>query len=195
MNTLSDQMVLWVVNVLIHSTALTAVLLCVALLFRKRAAMRYWILCCGLLLVLASPAVSALVQSNGSGWLTLALPNETVPTTASAATEQPTRINDSPMQGLPTQQVNAFITPPVPEAHRADKAANASIASERMRAADVPTRPSAPTPVNSGSLMQLLEITATAATVIWALGATLLLVRMATGWIRLAGILRRADPI
>lgn len=195
MNTLSDQMVLWVVNVLIHSTVLTAVLLCVALLFRKRAAMRYWILCCGLLLVLASPAVSALVQSNGSGWLTLALPNETVPTTASAANEQPTRINDSPMQGLPTQEVNAFITPPVPDAHRADKAANASIASERMRAANVPTKPSAATPVNSGSLMQLLKITATAATVIWALGATLLLARMATGWIRLAGILRRADLI
>ena len=94
MNPFSDQLVLWVINVLIHSTVLTAVLLCVAMLFRKRAAMRYWILCCGLLLVLASPAVSALVQSQGSGWLALALPNETVPAASVAVTEQPTPAND-----------------------------------------------------------------------------------------------------
>ena len=84
MNTFSDQLVLWVINVLIHSTILTAVLLCVAMLFRKRAAMRYWMLCCGLLLVLASPAVSGLVQSRGSGWLAIALPSETVPVAAVA---------------------------------------------------------------------------------------------------------------
>ncbi len=195
MNTLSDQLVLWVVNVLIHSTVLTTVLLCVAMLFRKRAAMRYWILCCGLLLVLASPAVSALVQCKGGGWLTLALPNENVPTMASAASEQLTRARESPMQRLPTQKVNAFITPPVPDANRADEAANASITSEPTSAADVPTKPSAASTVDSGSLMQLLKITLTAATVIWGLGATLLLVRMATGWIRLAGILQRAGLI
>lgn len=40
MNAFSDELVLWVINVVVHSTVLTAILLCVALLFRKRAAMR-----------------------------------------------------------------------------------------------------------------------------------------------------------
>ena len=72
MNVFSDQLLLWMVNVLIHTTVLTALLLLIAMLFRRRAAMRYWILCCGMLLVLGSPAISALIQSQGNSWLALA---------------------------------------------------------------------------------------------------------------------------
>ncbi|TWT66691.1 M56 family metallopeptidase [Allorhodopirellula solitaria] len=197
MNVFSDQLVLWVINVLIHSTVLTAVLLCVATLFRRRAAMRYWILCCGLLLVLASPAVSALVQSRGIGWLALALPNETVPVTSVAATKQPTPVNDAPMQSLPTQQVDRTIMPPVLDASSMEEVASAPLMSKPMMAADVPANPSVATPAvkDSRSPMQWLAIIVTIATVVWAVGAMLLLMRMTIGWIRLAGILRRAEPI
>ncbi len=197
MNTFSDQLVLWVINVLIHATVLTAVLLCVAMLFRRRAAMRYWILCCGLVLVLASPAVSALVQSRGSGWLVLAPPTETIPAAAVAVSVQPTLANDSPMQSLPTPQVNASITPSIQDANGIEEVASAPIMSKPMMAADVPANPSAATPAvkDSRSPMQWLAITVTIATVIWAVGAMLLLLRMTIGWIRLAGILRRAEPI
>lgn len=197
MNTFSDQLVLWVINVLIHSSVLTAVLLCVAILFRKRAAMRYWILCCGLLLVLASPAVSALVQSQGTGWLTLALPDETIPTATVAATEQPTPANDSPMKSLPTQQINASITPPVLDASSVEEIASTPVVSKPTMVADVPANPSPTTATvkDSRSPMQWLAIIVTIATVVWAMGATLLLMRMTIGWIRLAGILRQAEPI
>ncbi|QDV44536.1 Regulatory protein BlaR1 [Stieleria neptunia] len=195
MNTLSDQLVLWGVNVLIHSTVLAAVLLCVAMLFRKRAALRYWILCCGLLLVLGSPAVSALIQSNGSGWVALALPNESVPATAVAVTDPPMTANDLSMQHLPSQQVNAFITPPVPDANHVEEFADRPIVSKPMTAAEVPVKPSAWTSEESRSPMQWLAIIVTIATAVWAAGTTLLLVRMAIGWIRLAGILRRAETI
>jgi len=77
MSIFSDQLVLWVVNVLIHTTVLTALLLLIAMLFRRQAAMRYWILCCGLLLVFASPAISAFIQSQGNSWLALAAPSDT----------------------------------------------------------------------------------------------------------------------
>ncbi|MCR9210572.1 MAG: hypothetical protein NXI28_20285 [bacterium] len=197
MNTFSDQLVLWVINVLIHSSVLTAVLLCVAMLFRKRAAMRYWILCCGLLLVLASPAVSALVQSQGTGWLTLALPDETVPTATVAATEQPMPANDSPMESLPTQQIIASIAPPVLDASSVEEFASTPVVSKPMMVPDVPANPSPTTATvkDSRSPMQWLAIIVTIATVVWAMGATLLLMRMTIGWIRLAGILRRAEPI
>ncbi|WP_037198107.1 M56 family metallopeptidase, partial [Rhodopirellula baltica] len=197
MNTFSDHFVLWVINVLIHSTVLAAVLLCVAMLFRRRAAMRYWILCCGLLLVLASPAVSALVQSQGSGCLTLALPSETAPTVTVAVAEQPTWANDSPMKSLPTQHVDASIAPPVLDAGRMEEIASTPVVSKPMMVADVRANPSPPTPAvkDSRSPMQWLAIIVTIATVIWAVVATLLLMRMAIGWIRLAGILRRAEPI
>ena len=197
MSAFSDQLVLWVINVLIHSTVLTAVLLCVAMLFRRRAAMRYWILCCGLLLVLASPVVSAFVQSQGSGWLALALPNQNVPAASVAVTEQQAPANDEPMQSLPTQQVDPSITPPVPEITRMEEVATAPVVSKPMMAADVSTIPSATTPAvkDSRSPMQWLAIIVTIATVMWAMGTMLLLMRMTIGWIRLAGILRRAEPI
>ncbi|QDT04999.1 Regulatory protein BlaR1 [Rubripirellula lacrimiformis] len=197
MNLFSDQLVLWVINVLIHSTVLTAVLLCVAMLFRKRAAMRYWILCCGLLLVLASPAVSAFVQSQGSGWLALALPSEAAPAASVAFTKQPAQANDAPMQSLPTQQVDPSITPPVLDASSMEEVASTPVMSKPMMAADIPANPSAATPAakDSRSPMQRLAIIVTIATVVWAVGAMLLLMRMTIGWIRLAGILRRAEPI
>jgi len=76
MSIFSDQPVLWVINVPPHSTVLTALLSMIAMLLRRQAAMQYWILCCGLLLVLASPAISAFIQLQGNSWLTLAAPSD-----------------------------------------------------------------------------------------------------------------------
>ena len=76
---IADQVLLWAANVLIHATVLTAIVLSIALIFRKSAVTRYWILCLGMLLVLASPLISALIQSRGDSLLTLTLPVEDVP--------------------------------------------------------------------------------------------------------------------
>jgi hypothetical protein len=67
----SDQVSLWALNVIVHTTALAAVSLLLARSLRQAAAIRYWVLCFGLMLVLASPGISALMQATGSSWLTI----------------------------------------------------------------------------------------------------------------------------
>ena len=82
-----DQILLWATNVFIHATVLAAISLLIALLFRKVAVTRYWILCLGMVLVLGSPLISAWIQSRGDSLLTLALPVEE---TTSVAVPTPT---------------------------------------------------------------------------------------------------------
>lgn len=194
MNLMSDQMTLWVINVLIHSTVLTASLLLVATMFRRRAAMRYWILCCGLLLVLGSPVISAAIQSRGGSWIALAAPNESPSVPASAKPQVVDQVetnfaalaeSNSTEQAL---EIDLTRQPKDESALEAD--APAVVALPPIAPQPAPSEVTEPR-----SLKQWLSAIVAVASLVWLIGAALLLLRMSIGWFRLSRILKLAEPI
>ena len=196
----SDQILLWAINVLIHTTVLAAISLLIALLFRKVAVTRYWILCLGMLLVLGSPLISAFIQSRGDSFLTLALPVE-----EAADVAAPT----------PTPQIVAEMPAPERSFDLDQPIESAPIGRVEM---EQPFDQSVPTPVetpivavnetvatpspivtesvaNARSASDWLRVLLTSALVVWALGTILLLVRMSFGWTHVVRILKQAQPV
>ncbi|MEM9643607.1 MAG: M56 family metallopeptidase [Planctomycetota bacterium] len=66
-----DEVLLWALNMAVHGSLIAACALAIARGLRRRAAMRYWVLCFGLMLVLSSPFLAAAAQRTGWSWLTL----------------------------------------------------------------------------------------------------------------------------
>ena len=187
-----DQILLWATNVLIHTTVLAAVSLLIALLFRKIAVTRYWILCLGMLLVLGSPLISALIQSRGDSLLTLALPVEEAPTsivpksTLPIVTEMPAidrsldldrSIEFEPFTQGQTKQSSERLISPVIEMDVA------------------PTPSVVETDTKARLTSDWLRFFLTAVIAIWAIGTTILLLRMSIYWIRMAQILKQSQPV
>ena len=196
----SDQVLLWATNVLIHTTVLAAMSLLIALLFRKVAVTRYWILCLGMLLVLGSPLISAFIQSRGNSFLTLALPVEE-PTDVAATT--PTL---PIVAGKPAPERSFDLDQPI------ESASIGRLEMEQPFDQRVPTPDEMPTvavnetvvtpspivtePVaKARSASEWLRVILTSALVVWAVGTTLLLVRVSLGWTRMARILKQAQPV
>ena len=186
---ISDQVLLWAVNVVIHATALTAVSLCIALLFRKTAVTRYWVLCLGMLLVLGSPLISAVIQSRGDSLLTLAPPSEDTPAVATP-TPLPTVATGASIPERPTEYDPAVIAEPLP---LLESAADSVTSPEP----DATTPPPivAETIAVERSEIDWLRVIGASVALVWAIGSLILLIRMAIGWIRMARILKHAKPI
>lgn len=203
-----NQVSLWAVNVVLHATILTAISLLMAMAFRKAAVMRYWILCFGMLLVVGSPAISAIIQKRGNSWLSLAAPVVEAPSTDV--------IEDMPVQTLAAAEVSVSIADAHPSfvdvgdafpAH--DHHASPYFdPNEAMSSADsVPDSsliigtPSVTPPIEAEPAVTAymtsnwIRVAATALMTVWLCGTLVLLVRMSVGWLRLSRILTRADSI
>ncbi len=196
MNGMLDQASLWAINVVIHATILTAVSLLLAMMFRKIAVMRYWILCCGMLLVLVSPVIAALIQSRGNSWLALS-------TKAAEASGEPIatsdhisefpsnsdRIRSVPMtEGSTSRAERSGMTSAPAAEHLPESPATSPTANESPI---VPSKPAAgwrlPTQWLPSVVLSLM--------LVWAIGSVICLVRMSVGWLRLSRVLKRARPI
>ena len=180
-----DQVLLWAANVLIHATVLTAISLLIAWLFRKAAVTRYWSLCLGMLLVLGSPLISALIQLRGESLLTLTLPIEDIPIA-------------EVMSPLPP------VANAIPELERPIVLASAPQAEESSLLdpiiAPVETAPTPPlvvaeTTASARSRSDWLRVMGTSFIAVWTFGSAILLIRMTIGWIRMARILSNAVSV
>ena len=79
-----DQVLIWGVNVLLQVTLVTAIALVIAVSVRRSPAVRYWVLCSSLLLVLLSPAIALVMQLSGRSLLSVSLMHEAVASVSDA---------------------------------------------------------------------------------------------------------------
>ncbi|MDP6557678.1 MAG: hypothetical protein QGG71_23635 [Pirellulaceae bacterium] len=73
-----DQFFVWGANVLLQVTLVTAIAVAIAALVRRSPAVRYWVLCSSLLLVLLSPVIVLVMQLSGRSLLSVSLMHEAV---------------------------------------------------------------------------------------------------------------------
>ena len=196
----SDQVLLWATNVLIHTTVLAAMSLLIALLFRKVAVTRYWILCLGMLLVLGSPLISAFIQSRGDSFLTLVLPVEEVadvaapPPTLPIVAEMPASERsfdlDQPIESAPVRRLE--MEKPFDQSFSmSDETPTVAVNETVATPSPIVIEPVA----KARSASEWLRVILTSVLVVWAVGTTLLLVRVSLGWTRMARILKQAQPV
>ncbi|QDV22569.1 M56 family metallopeptidase [Aureliella helgolandensis] len=197
MNVFSDQLLLWMVNVLIHTTVLTALLLLIAMLFRRRAAMRYWILCCGMLLVLGSPAISALIQSQGNSWLALAAPEIAEKTDPVAIAPKVNLAKQNAMERPGSAAVSPSGDSSLETLNELSSVMGLSGSTESLDSVNLPLATVTATEpmVNSRSWFEWIGTGMVTILLVWAVGAAVLLLRLSVGWIRLSRILSRSEPI
>ena len=191
---IADQVLLWAANVLIHATVLTAIVLSIALIFRKSAVTRYWILCLGMLLVLASPLISALIQSRGDSLLTLTLPVEDVPIAVAPVPTPPLppAINTVAKIEQPAVFDPGPMTSPMPPSEaRPTTTQILATAEPALVAPVVETAPIA----NVHSRAEWMRFIAAGLLATWVAVTLVLLMRMAIGWSRMVRILKAAKPV
>ena len=192
-----DQVSLWAANVVIHASVLTAISLLVAMQFRKTAVVRYWILCCGMLLVVGSPAISALIQKRGSSWLSLAAPLADAPIVDESVDlpkTLPSVTETIPAMTVPDEFARRSLdVPHVLRQSTESEAAPPSYAEVPLPI--VETAPTADWGTSVRSVSDWNRIIAMPLLIVWATGTFILLVRMSVGWIRLSRILSQATPI
>ncbi len=184
-----DQVLLWAANVLIHATVLTVVSLLIAMLFRKAAVTRYWVLCLGMLLVLGSPLISALIQSRGDSLLTVSMPVQEMPNVASPPPPHSV-VKDRPELARAT----GFDSAPLAEAPQVSDPVITPIATT------VETAPTPPVVVSETTVgirpgNDSLRTIGAPLIAVWATGSWILLIRMSIGWIRMARILKHAKLV
>ena len=66
---MNDSLLLWAFNVLLQVTCLSSIGLAIALVFRRHATAKYWVLGSALLLMLLSPLIAAVVQGFGRSFI------------------------------------------------------------------------------------------------------------------------------
>ncbi len=193
-----DRFVLWAINILIHTTLISIIVLAVAALLRRQAAMRYWLLCLGLLLVLISPAISAMVQSSGRGWLSLSVtasdvPGEreyakplSLPQTVHAEMQAIAAVNNLSIEREPTGPNG-----PVRQQLTPSDLLTRQPGSERVEDSAVARQVGSKTDWAASTLRGSVLTVA----MVWAAVAVVLLTRVAVSWVRMSRILQSAEPI
>ena len=191
---ISEQASLWGLNIVIQATVLAAVLLFISLFLRKQAALRYWVLCIGLVLIACSPASSAVMQASGISWLRIAAVQD--------SKFQAERFNEGAKslavsaEPSDTMERSAAVATNVKEFP--DRSTNGTLSPltvTEAAARDVLLRKPT-TPASSFNLFQYsVQVLIEMIVLIWILGSIFLLTRMFMAWIRLSRILRAAKPI
>ncbi|MHC4404772.1 MAG: M56 family metallopeptidase [Planctomycetota bacterium] len=187
----TDQLFVWGANVLLQVTLVTAVALVIAASVRRSPAVRHWVLCSSLLLVLLSPAIALVMQLSGRSFLSVSLMHETAASVSDATAEASaflTPLEDSgntrnPARGLtadaPDPAVDVTSVSPPPEAIASQEdAIGASLAPRQT----------------TTWIGKTLRVAMPPLLFVWLTGAVFLLGRLAIGRGRFAAILRSAQP-
>ena len=197
----TDQTLLWLLNVVIQATVTTALALLIVRCYRRRAVVRYWVLCIGLLLVLASPAVSALIQATGISWLTIETTGTSMAETTGdqvAAVVANNNTSDGPLIDPLATTLNPMTATAdqQPDTTMADLARTSRplVITDELASDTLIDRPQPVT--NEPSRMTVfLRWIVLPMMLVWAVGTMLMLVRLAVGWVRMSRILRSTHPI
>ncbi|MEX1229469.1 MAG: M56 family metallopeptidase [Planctomycetaceae bacterium] len=196
---LGDQSLAWGFNVLVHVTLIASLALAIGATKRRNAAERYGVLCAALLLILAAPVVTGVsLWSNRSlisvDWFAVEVTKETPPvgTVSPAGSAAPALSRHLPAlpdqrlmlehRSVPNAGLNAVKTE-IPAAIDAPLDGAASLTETEYEDNAVKT--------NAGGFARVSMFALLA---VWGLGSLLYFVRLARGWIRVAGILRDAKP-
>ncbi|MES2789922.1 MAG: hypothetical protein V4719_09885, partial [Planctomycetota bacterium] len=203
-----DWWLIWSLNVLLQITIVATVSLLIGAGLRRHPAIRYGVLCSGLMLVLLAPVLAGVMQWSGRGFLSVELIPATIAnrpladvSTRSATrsiefpSARPVNININPPLAAADQQLQKSLKPQSPRQssptadnlHQESTLATAisEQSSHRGNASDSSVR------TTTGRWIQRVIPPLLA---VWILGALLLLVRLVIGWSRLAVILHQARP-
>ena len=211
-----DQFFVWGANVLLQVTLVTAIALAIAALVRRSPAVRYWVLCSSLLLVLLSPVIALVMQLSGRSLLSVSLMHETVasvtdttevgwsvetqrveaPLPLEGFAETPNLAHDFTAEALDPLGVDDL-------GRQDDRYAELGAAIEVTSALPPPE----PTPSEEEAIAtplvphqaatwigKTLRVAMPPLLLVWLSGALFLLARLAVGWCRLVAILRSAKP-
>lgn len=197
-----DQTTLWGLNILIHATILAGVSLFIAVVLRRSAVLRYWVLCCGLALLLVSPATSAWIQSTGISWLNISATNLSNPEAASVdSLARNLEVVVKPLNEFDPLAVAISDEPQAVPSQSASETRNSRSSSITIEDAGASlTRDQIPNAELSNWLLSTwlspsLRIVLGLFLLIWIAGSVISSIRMLFGWIRLSRILRAAKPI
>ncbi len=216
----TDGAVIWCVNVLLQASLVAVMALALGAWFRRSPAVRYGVLCCGLLLTLLCPLSVLYLQSAGFGLLTVSLQSVDPPSTSVA---EATAVNASvpeidrieTVANVPTDWPTATTTVSADAPGHAMTATgfsgseqdDARIATLQAEPAPSPTmsgmqkeqkpaetaplaEPAAPAP----SLSAMARAIIPPILMVWFSVATLLLFRLVVGWMRVLQLLQTSAP-
>jgi len=210
---LSDEALIWVVNVILQVTLVTAVALTIAAFVRYNSTTRYCVLCVSLLLVLSTPGIALIMQSSGKGLLSVSLMHEPELAVINAAAVRPTVDSQASIRdhsghtssisaGVSTDSSDPFLVSNSanPGHHDAEPIVIDDRAGASSSLAPAPVREgeqaiSIVTPQTSTRTGRVLRATVTPLLLAWLTGAMWLLTKLIVNWCRLAAILRSATPI
>ncbi len=217
---LNDQLLIWGANVLLQVTVVSVLALAVAASLRRHPAVRHWVLCASLVLLLLSPVVALVMQFSGKGFWSVSFSKQpAVAANAPAATgansktqatvtspATPSKSFSKTLDSAPsiTAELSQSIEPERPGQENLVAVGSADLARDE---------PSPPTTETVQSVTQAVTIASAAAPqqsaswgdeilhvalptflAIWLMGALFLLTRLAGGWCKLMLILRSAKP-
>ncbi len=185
---ISDQLSVWVLNIFIHATLLTAAALLISLLFRKTAVMRYWVLCFGLAFVSVSPVTAALIQATGSSWLQFSA----VADSRIAATKVRPVFQNSSEGAIQQDVVDRSVPGSAIDMQINEKPTTAK--SEPEVDHDLSTSETIPLVPQGNWTKTLLGLIVVPLIWIWLAGAFLHLIRLFLSCVRLSRILQSAKP-
>ena len=193
-----DDLFLWGINLLVQITLISMAALVVAACVRSRPALKWGILCAGLILVLISPLTVLIAQSMGIGLVSVS--RESEPAAASPPVVQSI---DADMAFQPQGEVVAIASDPelstTPErAGYGNSAMETTLRSQfetgtnadPIGAVSDSIKPSAETEV-----AETVRRSLTCLFAVWCCGALLYLIRLLRAWWKLEAIRRTARPI
>ena len=193
-----DQVVIWGFNVLLQASFVAAIALAIATSMRRNPAVRYWVLCSSLLLLLLSPVIASLMQLSGRSLLSVSMMHEAV-SSGSNATAPELPPETPPVEASSTLSALAADISGREDDRHAKPSAAIEVATESrppeatMSQDDAVAASLAPQQTATW-IGKTLRVAMPPLLLVWLSGAVLLLARLALGWCRLAVILRSAKP-
>lgn len=211
----NDQILIWAVNVLLQVTIVTGLALAIAALTRTNAAMRYWAMCCSLLVALLCPAIAVVTQWSETNLISIALAERGSPSANGAEREDQSEYAEATRRfSLPltdAEMAHASSRLPLGAAARspagsrngnqhrtADHGAEGDGAALQLFEASVPGNRASmlrSTLYQPTWLGRVLRVVMPPVVLVWLGGAGLLLARFGIGCCRLVALLRTAAPI
>lgn len=186
---LGDSLLLWGVNVLLQWTLVTAAALALCAFLRRQPAVRYGVLCSGLLLVLFVPLIAAAMQGVGAGVLSVAWIDDLPQTANAAVPTTPSRLEQVNVSRIVNDAKDASRRESPSETPSVATTANDMAATYPLTS---PTNAYASS--SATGIGGLVRASMPAFMGFWLAGTALLLVRLVMAWRCLAAILRSTRP-
>jgi beta-lactamase regulating signal transducer with metallopeptidase domain/protocatechuate 3,4-dioxygenase beta subunit len=193
-----DLFLLWSINLLVQVTLISLATLLVARCGRRSPAVKWSILCAGLMLVLLCPAIVSLSQATGIGLVSVPLGRQPAPTRTDASSTSAVRMADD-SQSQPAARAPDFSAAPVPGddevASTAMQMRSPSDMTGKAVSAGAAAVQDAFTPTFQTDAASMVRWLFACVLVAWCCGSALLLIRLLRAWWKLQAIRQMAQAI